>query len=198
MNGRGPAGRPITRIFAIACLVLACGCEAGHGGGASETVPHSHEDGDHTHDVGAPMDPNEPASVDAIGSVPAEVVCELGTKYPGQAPIDPDVPDFEEEGWTKAEVAAAFAADKAKNGPAYRAYKAAVAHQDVLECAFCACGCGPSIGHLSAIDCFKDMHGFDCGYCQLIAFRAESLTAQGLAPNVIRKFLQKEFPKLSP
>lgn len=101
------------------------------------------------------------AGTNDVGAPTAQpVVCELGTMYPTWPPIDPDNPDFEDDVFSKEQVIETFATDKAKNGDAYRAYKAALVHQDVLDCAFCSCGCTPSIGHLSAIDCFKDMHGF--------------------------------------
>lgn len=86
-------------------------------------------------------------------------VC-LGTKYPGIGSIDPDNPDYEDALYSKAEVIAKFAAAKAADAPAYRAYKAALAYSAELECAFCDCGCAPLEGHKSASDCFKDMHGF--------------------------------------
>lgn len=152
--------RRLTRWAAAACLALVAACGAAQGGDAAEGSAHEHAAGEGGSDTAPADDPNAPVSLDALDSVPDEVVCDLGTMYPGQPLIDPDAPDFEDEVYSKQQVAEAFAADKAKNGPAYRAYKAALVHQDVLECAFCACGCAPSIGHLSAIDCFKDMHGF--------------------------------------
>ena len=53
-----------------------------------------------------------------------------------------------------------FSIAKAEGMDAYKAYKAAFDNAEVLECAFCNCGCYPEPGHLSATDCFKDMHGF--------------------------------------
>jgi hypothetical protein len=98
--------------------------------------------------------------VSAGGSGP--VVCDLGTIYPNRQLIDPDNPDYEESGWTKQQVIDAFADAKAQNNQAYRAYRAAFQYSEYMECPFCACGCAaPSLSnHLSAIDCFKDMHGF--------------------------------------
>ena len=74
--------------------------------------------------------------------------------------LDPDAPVYEDARWTQAEVEAAFAEAAAEDSAAYRAYKAALAYPGLLECAWCACGCADSDGHLSALDCFKDMHGF--------------------------------------
>lgn len=133
----------------------AVGAGASGGDGASGAADSGHED----HAEGT-MDANAMPSMDGL-DVPAEpIVCDLGTMYPDLPLIDPDNPDYEDAIYSKAQVKEAFAKDKADNGSAYRAYKAALQHQDVLACAFCACGCAPSIGHLSAIDCFKDMHGF--------------------------------------
>lgn len=86
--------------------------------------------------------------------------CALGSSTPDAPVIDPDAPVYEDDAWTQAEVEVAFAGAAAEDSPAYRAYKAALAHPEYLECAYCACGCAHSDGHLSAIDCFKDMHGF--------------------------------------
>ncbi|MBW2263456.1 MAG: hypothetical protein JRG91_15935 [Deltaproteobacteria bacterium] len=89
------------------------------------------------------------------------VVCELGTIYPGGPVIDPDAPIYSDSMWTQEEVEAAFAAAKVENNAFYRGYLAAYKYPEVLECPFCACGCATmSISHLSAVDCFKDMHGF--------------------------------------
>ena len=90
----------------------------------------------------------------------APVAC-LGSIYGTAASIDPDNPDYEGDGFTKAEIAEKFTLAKQQNTQAYLAYKAALKHSDVLECAFCACGCAvQAINHLSASDCFKDFHGF--------------------------------------
>lgn len=86
--------------------------------------------------------------------------CDLGTAFPDAAVIDPDAPVYSDAGWSQAEVEVAFADAASTNSTVYRAYKAANAHPDYLVCAFCACGCADSAGHLSALDCFKDMHGF--------------------------------------
>ncbi len=97
------------------------------------------------------------AGVGGAGSV----VCTLGTVYPNRDTIDPDAPDYEEPGWTKPEVAQAFADAKAADDKAYRAYRAAHQYAQFLECPFCACGCAiMDVAHQSAVDCFKDMHGF--------------------------------------
>ena len=90
----------------------------------------------------------------------ASVVCELGTMYPGEPLIDPDAPVFDDANWSQAKVSDAFAKAKLDGAKPYLAYKAARDSAKVLDCAFCNCGCAPGIGHKSAIDCFKDMHGF--------------------------------------
>jgi hypothetical protein len=90
----------------------------------------------------------------------AGVLCELGTMYPGVETIDPDAPVFEDASWPQSKVTDSFAQAKASGSTAYWAYKAARAQQNVLDCAFCSCGCAQGIGHKSAVDCFKDMHGF--------------------------------------
>lgn len=95
------------------------------------------------------------------GAAPdAQAVACLGTKYPEGSVIDPDNPDFEDVLNTKAEVIKKFATAKANNLPAYRAYKAALTYAHLLPCAFCPCGCDGSEAHVSAVDCFKDLHGF--------------------------------------
>jgi len=86
--------------------------------------------------------------------------CDLGTMYPGVEVIDPDAPVFQDGTWSQQEVVDAFAQAKAEGNTAYLGYRAARDYVQYLDCAFCACGCAPAIGHLSAIDCFKDMHGF--------------------------------------
>jgi hypothetical protein len=80
--------------------------------------------------------------------------------YPNLAVIDPDAPQYSDANWTEADVAKLFSQAKIDQDLAYLAYRAARDHADVLDCAFCSCGCAPSVGHRSAIDCFKDMHGF--------------------------------------
>ncbi len=128
-------------------LLLLVGSCAGSTGGAADARV----------DVGAPSD----APSDATGDLRPDGAPEcLGTMYPGIGPIDPDAPVFSDATWTQQEVTAAFLEAKVQNSDAYRAYKAALSLGDILECAFCICGCHESIGHLSAADCFKDMHGF--------------------------------------
>lgn len=83
----------------------------------------------------------------------------LPSKWPDRAVIDPDAPAFEDAAYTREKVEELFAGAKASSSSAYRAYRAARDHADVLACGFCACGCAAD-GHLSALDCFKDMHGF--------------------------------------
>ena len=87
-------------------------------------------------------------------------LCDLGSMYPTAPLIDPDAPVYQGANWTQQLVDEAFAKAKADQTTAYLGYAAARDHEKYMQCAFCSCGCGPSIGHLSAIDCFKDMHGF--------------------------------------
>lgn len=96
----------------------------------------------------------------AGGSAGATVACDLGTMYPNEPLIDPDNPVYQDATWTQQAVTQAFAQAKAENSLAYQGYRAARDYEKYMECPFCACGCEELIGHLSAIDCFKDMHGF--------------------------------------
>ena len=112
---------------------------------------------------GPTVDSNQPemdgkAKAD-LGPDVGSLAC-FGSMYPGQTVIDPDNPAYADDGKTKAEVKALFAQAKSEDNDAYRAYKAALKHVDVLECAFCDCGCNPQVGHKSAVDCFIDLHGF--------------------------------------
>ncbi len=86
-------------------------------------------------------------------------VC-LESVYPDQSVIDPDDPRFEDDAHTLEEVQVMFASARQDSSDAYWAYKAAYDHSDLIQCAFCSCGCAITSGHLSAIDCFKDLHGF--------------------------------------
>jgi uncharacterized protein with PCYCGC motif len=127
-------------------LLLVGSCTGSTGGAADARV-----------DLGAVSE----APLDATGDLRPDGPPEcLGTMYPGIGPIDPDAPVFSDANWTQDEVTAAFLEAKAQNSDAYRAYKAALLLGDILECAFCTCGCHESIGHLSSADCYKDMHGF--------------------------------------
>jgi hypothetical protein len=103
-----------------------------------------------------------PAVADAGADVswdPGPVTC-YDTKYPGVSPIDPDAPNFSDPDHTVDATKALFAKAKADNSAAYRAYKIAHDNPEALQCARCACGCARSLGHISAVDCFKDLHGF--------------------------------------
>jgi hypothetical protein len=84
----------------------------------------------------------------------------LGTLYPDRQVIDPDNPVYEDAEWSQETVQQMFTSAKAQDAAAYRAYKAARQHAYLLEWAFCACGCDDSAHHVSAVDCFKDMHGY--------------------------------------
>lgn len=102
---------------------------------------------------------NHSGATDASGDV-AIPQC-LGSVYPGVGVIDPDNPVFADGSYSQAVVQQLFLDGKAGNTDAYRAYKAASLHADVLDCAFCTCGCTSSAAaHRSGVDCFKDMHGF--------------------------------------
>ena len=166
-----------TVLMAAALFWFLVGCDNG-GGGASDDVLDSAQ----THDIAsdAPADTvsadlNTDTGVDTLAEVDtidtadldvnAEVdveafFCDLGTMYPNSAVIDPDNPDFEDAQHSRAQVIQTFADAKTADNQAYQAYRAARDYADLLTCPFCACGCADSIGHLSAIDCFKDMHGF--------------------------------------
>lgn len=101
-----------------------------------------------------------PDTPDPTPTAAGEPVC-LGTVYPDGAVINPDDPVYSSETLPQDYVSEKFAEAKAADSKAYRAYLAAYEDgQEVLECAFCACGCAESDGHISAIDCFKDFHGF--------------------------------------
>lgn len=106
-------------------------------------------------DVAGAVDVPEPADTD-----PASLVC-LGSVYPDSGVIDPDDPKFSDEMYDTAQVKLMFQQAKTANSNAYKAYKAALKYPELLECGFCNCGCAaPPANHISAIDCFKDMHGF--------------------------------------
>lgn len=94
------------------------------------------------------------------GGGAAGALCQLGTMYPGVATIDPDAPVYQDKIWSQDLVTQSFADGKKQSSKPYLAYKAAREQAGVLDCAFCACGCAQGVGHKSAIDCFKDMHGF--------------------------------------
>jgi hypothetical protein len=103
--------------------------------------------------------PNNAGATDASGDVgPAQC---LGSVYPDLGVIDPDDPTFSDGSHSQSIVEQLFSEAKAGNTNAYRAYKAASLHAEVLDCAFCTCGCASSAAaHRSGVDCFKDMHGF--------------------------------------
>lgn len=154
-------------------LALACGNETtASGTGGQAGTHHHHEDaslGGASGSAGGSASGSAAglggggaageSGVDAAGDAPA-VVCDLGTMYPTLDVIDPDAPVYSDASWTQGAVVALFDNAKAKGSIEYLAYRAARDYSHVLDCAFCSCGCAPSIGHLSAIDCFKDMHGF--------------------------------------
>ena len=149
-------------------FVFAASCNGWEGSGRS-------------HDAGAPLD------------APA-VACTLGSVYGGRPPINPDDPQYEDANWTQEQVTEAFAMAKAKNSIAYRAYKAAYAHPDIITCAFCPCGCSKGAGHKSGVDCYKDMHGFNCGTCQDFAMRMDTLLQAGMPTEQVKRTLQSEYP----
>jgi hypothetical protein len=84
----------------------------------------------------------------------------LGSLYGDAQVIDPDDPVYEDAAFDQAEVEQLFAEARDQGNETYGAYAAAREHAAALEYAFCSCGCASTIDHLSAVDCFKDMHGF--------------------------------------
>ena len=96
----------------------------------------------------------------AVADAEEEDVQCLGTIYPTDGQIDPDNPVYSSEWQTQEETEKMFAQAKADGTNAYKAYKAAFENPEVLLCAFCPCGCHESAKHVSAMDCFKDLHGF--------------------------------------
>jgi hypothetical protein len=102
---------------------------------------------------------DSPAS-GAGGTSSQTLSCDLGSAFPDKPIIDPDAPVYQDADWTQDEVTQAFAQAKLDYSSAYRAYQAARKNEAYMTCAFCNCGCSEASGHLSAIDCFKDMHGF--------------------------------------
>ncbi len=94
----------------------------------------------------------------AVDEGPA-IAC-YGSKDPAATLIDPDAPTYSDADNPLDDVRARFSKARATNAAAYRAYAAAKKNADVLGCGFCKCGCARSLGHESALDCFKDMHGF--------------------------------------
>lgn len=117
----------------------------------------------------------------------------MGTGYPEANIIDPDAPDYEDASHTTEQVRGLFGDARAADSQAYRAYEAAHANPDVMRCAFCPCGCSAG-GHMSAADCFKDLHGLSCATCQAIALRAGELKAAGLSDDDVKLRLQQQYP----
>lgn len=161
----------LAAVIAAVAIVSACGTDESSGGASSSTggtAGHAHAGAAGSTNVGgaggtagttaAAGNTGTGATAGSAGA--ASVVCDLGTMYPGVALIDPDAPVFQDGTWSQQQVVDAFAQAKTDNSTAYLGYKAARDYSQHLDCAFCACGCEGSIGHLSAIDCFKDMHGF--------------------------------------
>lgn len=111
-------------------------------------------------DTGSPGD----SGLEEVGQVDdtaVEAIVCLGSVYPDQGPIDPDSPVYSDQYYTQEQVTKMFAQAKADNTKAYQAYLAGYKYPDLLECAFCYCGCAsPPAEHVSALDCFKDIHGF--------------------------------------
>ncbi len=112
-------------------------------------------------DIQAALDTTTPDTDIAAPDVPVEPIQCLGSVYPDSGPIDPDNPVFSDAYYDQEQVSGMFAQAKADDIKAYKAYKAGHLYPELLECAFCDCGCeGPPSNHVSAVDCFKDMHGF--------------------------------------
>ena len=132
------------------------GMSAGDIGGATDSAgSDAAADGQ-----GVLLDAGSGASDAMVADADEEPVQCLGTIYPNEGQIDPDKPVYSSEWQTQEETEKAFAQAKADGTNAYKAYKAAFDNPEVLLCAFCPCGCHESNKHQSAMDCFKDMHGF--------------------------------------
>lgn len=131
---------------------------------APADAAHTAEDGDegspHSHDAGAGPDTRRADLAAPAGDADGSGSGCLGTVYPDLAVIDPDDPSYADGDHTAEEVRAMFAVERADDTQTYRAYRAAHTWPDLIECAFCACGCATGLGHVSALDCFKDLHGF--------------------------------------
>lgn len=108
--------------------------------------------------LGAGCSTTSPTCSGAACATDGSVAC-LGSFQPAWPVIDPDAPVFTDAAHTQAQVETMFADARARDTAAYRAYRAARDLGDRLTCAYCACGCAVD-GHLSAQDCFKDLHGF--------------------------------------
>lgn len=147
-------------------VLASVGCgSGGHGGGAAADAGR---DAAVAHDAAVTVDaaPATDAEVprDAATDAPDErtvaEICGTLTAHADWEVIDPDDPTFSDASWTNDEVRAAFDTARLENTDAYRAYRMAHERPDLMVCGFCPCGCNGSLGHLSGIDCFKDMHGF--------------------------------------
>lgn len=146
----------VALVLAASLTLLSCQSNEGP---APEDGPAVAADATTSSDVGSSDVGLQPdAATSDVGVGP--VACTLGTVYPNSSVIDPDNPKYSDSKYTAVQVKTEFAQAKQFNSKAYKAYKAAFEHPELMECGFCPCGCQTLDGHESAIDCFKDMHGF--------------------------------------
>lgn len=83
-------------------------------------------------------------------------------------------------------------------------YQFAHTHGDLLKQLPCYCGCGPTLGHQSLLDCFVNRQGGDaahaagCQVCRDEAEDAELLLAAGESPQAIRALIDARYGQLGP
>ena len=158
---RGPA------LLAMLLGIVACPAPTGSGSGDDDDAVATNDDDANDDDAIADDDDaigndDDIANDDDVANDDdtASVTC-LGSVYGPDVPnIDPDDPIYEDDQYSQEQVTEMFEEAAAANNTAYQAYAISLQYPDVVECAFCACGCRTSDEHLSAVDCFKDMHGF--------------------------------------
>lgn len=79
-------------------------------------------------------------------------------------------------------------------------------YQELIEHMPCYCGCGESVGHGSAYDCFIhdqgsdgsvvwDDHGAKCNVCLEIAYYSIELYDEGVSPAEIRQVIDQTYEK---
>jgi len=82
-------------------------------------------------------------------------------------------------------------------------YRFVEAHQDLAARLPCYCGCGPSLGHQSLLDCFVDPPGYSdhavgCLVCGRIARDAEDLFMAGEDVATIRAQVDAQYAEFGP
>ncbi|MCG0314827.1 MAG: PCYCGC domain-containing protein [Calditerricola sp.] len=96
-----------------------------------------------------------------------------------------------------------------KPEPIRATYRLAGRHADVLRWMPCTCGCGPSAGHRSNLDCFIheirpdgsviwDDHATRCDTCLRIAAEAAHLAESGKSTQEIRQHIDAKYGKYGP